>query len=518
MPSHSRFPAILAILVGAAMFVPTLRAAAAGSAAETPSSRVENSVVKVFGTMRYPDVIRPWTKLPPREVTGSGVVIAGHRILTNAHVVLYASQVQVQANQSGDKVPATIEFIAPGIDLAVLKLDDDSFFKSRPPLARADTLPGVKDTVMVYGFPTGGTTLSITKGIVSRIEFVPYNHGVSGLRIQIDAAINAGNSGGPALVGNRMIGLAFSRLGGGAENIGYIIPSEEIELFLRDLADGHYDGKPAMYDEFQTLENPALRGRFKLDRSVHGMVVHRPFRTDAAYPLHEWDVVTKIGDTPIDDEGRFNAGDSLRLRFTYLVQKLARHGRVPLTIVRDGRELQVEEPVAPGYPRLLRHLEGTYPSYFIYGPMVFSNATDDFINVVTRNPRGGAALNTLLSIVGNPLVTRRGEPPAFAGEQLVVVPSPFFPHRLSQGYSSPQGQVVKSVNGIAIKNLAHLVTVLRDCRDEYVTFEFYGRNVEALVFPRQAMVTATEEILNDNGIRSQGTPDVMAIWKAKRGT
>ena len=44
--------------------------------------------------------------------------------------------------------------------------------------------------VMVYGFPTGGDTLSITKGIVSRIEFVAYYHFVAGLRYQIDAAIN----------------------------------------------------------------------------------------------------------------------------------------------------------------------------------------------------------------------------------------------------------------------------------------------------------------------------------------
>src|SRR5664279_1253274 len=83
---------------------------------------IENSVVKVFSTMRYPEPFRPWTKQQPQEVTGSGVVIEGKRILTNAHVVLYASQVQVQANQSGDKISATVESISPGIDLAVLKL------------------------------------------------------------------------------------------------------------------------------------------------------------------------------------------------------------------------------------------------------------------------------------------------------------------------------------------------------------------------------------------------------------
>ncbi len=249
-----------------------------------PPNVQTNAVVKVFSTSRAPDAFKPWVKQSPQESTGSGVVISGNRILTNAHVVAYASLVQVQANGSGDKLTASVVAIAPGIDLAVLKLDDESFFKQHPPLARASALPEVKDAVLAYGFPTGGTSMSITKGIVSRIEYAAYNFPISGLRIQIDAAINAGNSGGPAIAGDKMIGLAYSRLSN-AQNIGYIIPNEEIELFLADVADGRYDGKPTVHDETQTLENPALRAFLKLDRSVKGIVVHQPFRTDAEYPL-----------------------------------------------------------------------------------------------------------------------------------------------------------------------------------------------------------------------------------------
>jgi S1-C subfamily serine protease len=254
------------------------------ASADTNFDAVANSVVKIFSTVRYPDVFKPWTKSAPSTITGSGVVIEGKRILSNAHVVMYASQVQIQANQAGDKLSATVETIAPGMDLAVLKLDDETFFDSHPPLARAKLLPEIKDAAMVYGYPEGGTSLSITKGIVSRIEFASYNYPVSGLRIQLDAAINPGNSGGPAVVGDKMIGLAFSKLNE-AENIGYIIPSEEIDLFLEDLKDGHYDGKPAMFDDLQPLENPALRPFLKLDKSVKGIVVHQPDESDPAYPL-----------------------------------------------------------------------------------------------------------------------------------------------------------------------------------------------------------------------------------------
>jgi S1-C subfamily serine protease len=489
-------------------------AAASEASKEAPPAIVENSLIKVFSTIRYPDPYKPWTKQAPTEVTGSGVVIDGKRILTNAHVVSYAGQVQVQANQAGDKVSATVEAIALDIDLAVLKLDDDSFFDSHPPIAREKVLPQIKDAVMVYGYPTGGTTLSITKGIVSRIEFSAYHASVSGLRIQIDAAINPGNSGGPAIAGGKMIGLAFSRLGE-AENIGYIIPCEEIDLFLDDVAHGAYKGKPGCFDEFQTLENPALRAFLKLDKSVQGMVVHHPSNTDPDYPLKQWDVVTRIGDTPVDDQGMITINNGLRVRFTYMVQKLVKDGKVPLTVVRGNQEVKIDLPVLTKRAMVVPDLDGAYPSYFLYGPIVFSEATSEFIGGFLRGNRAANVI-FLMAFAGNSLVTRAGDKPAFEGERLVIISSPFFPHKLSQGYGNAMGGVVKSINDIPIKNLGHLIEVLRDMKDEFITIEFKTRGGETMVFRRTEMLAATEEIMTDNGVRTQGSPDALAVWNAKK--
>ncbi|HET7536753.1 MAG TPA: trypsin-like peptidase domain-containing protein [Candidatus Didemnitutus sp.] len=512
MNTPARFLRVLSCLVLAVGFAGALFSEeAAGEKAEKPAANaVENSVVKIFATMRYPDPFKPWSKQAPKDITGTGVVIEGKRILTNAHVALYASQVQVQANQSGDKLPATVEFVAPGIDLAVLKLEDETFFDTHPAIVRAPKLPLVKDNVMVYGFPTGGTSLSITKGIVSRIEFTGYGFPVSGLRIQIDAAINPGNSGGPALAGDEMIGLAFSRLGG-ADNIGYIIPCEEIEIFLKDIADGHYDGKPAMHDMLQSFENPALRTWLKLPKTTEGIIVNHADSPDANYPLKKWDVITRIGDIPIDNEGMIKVSDQLRVRFPYAIQKLGAKSTVPLTIVRAGKEMTVALPVPTDRPMLIPDLEGEYPPYFIYGPLVFSTATAQLVNPIVANTK---AVSLFVGL-GNPLVTRRGDKPAFPGEELVVVSSPFFPHKLAKGYDNPISRVVSKVNGTAVKNLGHLVTLLRDATDEFIVFEFAGRGGESLVFPRKDIVAATDEILNDNGVRAQGSADTLAIWNEK---
>jgi S1-C subfamily serine protease len=476
------------------------------------SNAIEMSVVKVFATVSRPDLWRPWTKNAPYETTGSGVVIEGRRILSNAHVVQHASQVQVQANQAGDKLSATVETIAPGIDLAVLKLDDESFFDTHPPLPRAKELPEIKDVVMTYGYPEGGTTLSITKGIVSRIEFTAYSYFVAGLRIQIDAAINPGNSGGPAVAGDRMIGLAFSHLGG-ADNIGYIIPCEEIELFLQDLADGRYDGKYSMYDQIQTLENAALRASLKLDKSVEGVMIHEPASREPAYPLKEWDVIARIGDVPVDNQGMVRLEPNLRLGFQYLIQRFAKNGKVPLTVVRAARELPVELPLGTTRPMVIPGLLAGYPSYFVYGPLVFSVATRECLEAMSA---GEGAWHKWNAEAGSPLASRKNDRPAFEGERLVFISSPFLPHKLAKGYGNPFSFVVKTVNGIPVKNFNHLVEILRDARNEFITVQYDRIGGETMVFPRAEMAAATEEILADNGIRSQGSPDALAIWNARR--
>jgi len=203
----------------------------------------------------------------------------------------------------------------------------------------------------------------------------------------------------------------------------------------------------------------------------------------------------------------------LRVFFKYKVQQIAKNGKVPLTVLRDGKEFKVEVPVSASRPMVVPNLQGDYPSYFVCGPLVFSSATQNFISGLSKGY--GDYVMSILGAFGNPLVKRMGDRPTFEDEHLVVVSSPFFPHKLSQGYANPFMQVVKTVNSIPIKNLDHLVEVLRDCRDEFITIEFGSRSSETLVFPRREMLAATDEILSDNGVRSQGSPDTLAIWNAK---
>jgi len=493
---------------------------------------IQGSVVKLLVTQRMPDALRPYMKASPKEVSGSGVVIEGGRVLTNAHLVAYASNIYVQPYQSADKITARIAAVAPGVDLAVLELDEPSFFDAHPAMPLDEELPKVKDTVNVYGYPVGGIEQSITEGIVSRIEYAQINMDTSILRIQIDAALNPGNSGGPAVIGDKIVGLVFQtlNLSSGAntkraENIGYLIPVEEIEMFLDDIADGTYEGKPLIQGiHFQLCENKTLRSWLGFADDVTGVLVSRVQSGNHDFPLQPWDLITHIGSYPIDSEGQIRVHDDLRLPAFYKVSHLAEEGTVPLTVLREGAAERLRVPVETKSRRLISYEKNRYPSYFIYGPMVFTPVSGALLSALSRQRQWQYPF-----FYGSPVAARYTDLVAFGGEELVALVPPMFPHRITKGYNPMITYgVVSHVGDIAISNLRHLVQALREAKGEHITIRLANvgngirrGNVESgtIVFRRKELESATLEILDDNGIRYQFSEDLREAWEgAASGT
>lgn len=488
----------------AALIVPLFALLPLAAAEDKPDKDVRRSVVQVHATQRIPNVLRPWEKQSPREVTGSGAVLDGKRILTNAHVVRYANPVYVQPYQSSDKFAATVERIDPSLDLAVLRLENEAFFKDRPPVPRAPGLPEVKDAVTVYGYPVGGASLAVTRASVARIGLTAYGYGdyygfpEVGLQIQIDGAVNPGNSGGPALVKERMVGLVYAGLAE-AQNVGYVIPNEEIDAFLR--GDGR--GKPYLAEYVQALQNEALRKKLRLAPDTRGLFVRRPASLAPTYPLKAGDVITHIGPYEIDNDSQVRVKDGLRLSWAYLVPKLARKDAVPLTVLRQGKAQRLDVPVARNSRYVVKALGNKYPPYFVWGPLVFSPATTALVMGLTGHVPDDSPLNA-----------RRNDEAAFPGEELVVVVT-MLPHKISNGYRDPVGQVVRAVNGTPIRNLRHLVETLRDARGPFVEIEFHERRAETLVFDRKEVLAATDDILSDNNIGKQcSDAELRKVWQS----
>lgn len=472
---------------------------------ETVPADIRESTVKIFTTSRGPDLTRPWTRQQPSDSTGSGLVIDGGRILTNAHVVEYGQQIFVQPYLTSQRLAAKVVARHTGIDLALLELEDKDAIEGVPAARMSDELPQVGDKVNALGYPMGGDELSITEGIVSRIEFVSYRAGTMGLRIQVDAALNPGNSGGPVAVDGKVIGLTFSGISQ-ADNIGYIIPNEEVELFLEDAKDGEITGRPYLEEIFDNARNPALRQKLGLSRDIDGMIVNGEVEGN---PLKNWDVVTSVDGHDIDSQGLVSLTPDLRLYFEYFVQHgINDDGTITLGVLRDGEQIEVRSPVIRGDDDFFPGLDNDYPRYLVFGPLVFTP--------VYQRHAYGIDMGSLASR-NSPIVGR-----AFTGkdedaevQEYVVLAGNLLNHRINLAYEVPWFSTLKSVNGTTITNLRHLVETLRDVSkgsDEFVTFEFYDFGADRLVYRRQELLSSIEDVLDENGIRRPMSEDLEDIW------
>lgn len=471
---------------------------------------VKSTCVQVFSAPRSIDLSFPWKRGTPRGASGSGVWLGGGRVLTNAHVVVYSSQISVQPYESSEKVAAKVVGLAPEMDLAVLELEPTNLFADAPVLPIAESLPKLGTQLEILGYPTGGTTQSITEGTVARIEYTAYLYQARGLRIQIDAGVNPGNSGGPAIHDGKLVGVVFSRLQAG-DNIGYLIPCTEIRDFLTDIADGSYSGKLQILDEMQNLQNESLRRRLRIPAEATGVLVRRPQLMDADYPLKAGDVITHIGPHAIDNTGMLRLEADVRVLLHHVVDAEAKDGRVRATVLRGGQKHDVEVPVAHERDLVIPYLKGRQPSYFVYGPLVFTPAVGDYLDGIEQAGVNGVKLARSLAQRESPLVLRRFDKPQFPGEQIVMVAA-ILPHRVHAGYANLPSVVLRSVNGQKIQNMTHLVRTLRNLTDRDVAFDFADHAAETIVYDREAVLASCDEILAENAIPKACSPDLAEAW------
>ena len=183
---------------------------------------------------------------------------------------------------------------------------------------------------------------------------------------------------------------------------------------------------------------------------------------------------------PVDDQGMIKLTDNLRVLFTYMVQKMAKDGKVPLTIVRAGKEMQIQLPVSQPTSASHSGFGEQLSVLFHLRPGRVFRGHQNFVRYLIDGP-DSKRWTSSLSYTGSPLLDRINDKPAFEGEHLVVVSSPFFPHALAKGYSQPYYQVVKCIIGITDQKSQPSGAGLARLKDEFVTIAFDSRLGETCV-------------------------------------
>ena len=468
---------------------------------ETIYSRLQRQgalrgLVRIFVKSYSPSYQSPWLKGKQRTSMGSGFVLEGlnNHIITNAHVVRHAIGVRVRINGETKRWLAKVVSVSFDLDLAVLQPVDTNFWKSvngSTVLLRKKT-PTLGEEVAALGYPRGDNA-SITKGVVSRCQFDTF------LRVQVDAAINAGNSGGPVFdAEGKCVGVAFAAMNvNHGQNICYIIPVEVLNQFLSQCYDSEtkqytqFPGKSGMGLEYQSCENADLRSALGLDKELYngrGIRVKRviPF-TAATDKLLEDDVILSIDGESIASDGTVKFRENERIPWRYLYRRKNVGENVSVEILRKNESVFVDMELANIISKCPSDGDPNFnlESWCIIGGAVFLPMTQNLLRSHRKH---------------HPRVLKPEEMDfeEDLDEQFVIL-SHILAHDINFGYQSWKNYKVEKINGTKPKNLRHFAEITLD--PKVLTFDILFEHGNRMLLKRESCEKAKDEIIEIHGLK-----------------
>ncbi len=447
-------------------------------------NEIRHSVARVTNTAQDANYRVPWLPGQVGSGSGTGWVISGDRLITNAHVVSNARFLTVEKENDPKKYIATVEHIAHDCDLALLKVQETAFFVGTKPLPLGG-LPELESLVSVFGYPIGGERLSVTQGVVSRIDFRTYTHSTvdSHLSIQIDAAINPGNSGGPVMQDGKVVGVAFQGYSGDvAQNVGYMIPTPVIRHFLKDIEDGRYDRYMDLSIGFFNTLNPAMRKALGLTDDDRGVMVSNVQEAGVcAGLLHPGDVLLAIDGLEISSDGMVEL-EGERVLLSEVAERKYLDDVVKLSILREKQPMEVEVKFTRAWPFTLQAQQyEQQPRYVLFGGLLFQP--------LSRNLLGAYAFDNLrISYFYDHFISKE----LYREHPEVIILSAILPDPINTYLAEFREGIVEKINGKIILTLDDMVAAFAE-KPEFYVIEFLGTG-RPLVLERAAVEAARERI------------------------
>ena len=461
------------------------------------------SVILLEVTVCSPRYLRPWEFERQHKSSGSGFVIDGGRILTNFHVVENAVDIRLRRHGLSARWPARVVCAAQDVDLALVELaecaeDAAAFWDGLAPIRWGRELPCLQSSVNVVGYPTGGRTVCITEGVVSRIDAKSYRLGMcsaamSGrmLVIQIDAAINPGNSGGPCFDGNGdVVGVAFQGMNPGtAQNVGYIIPVPVALNFLRNVAAAggrRYTGVTEVPYRLHPLLNRSLRSYHKLPAGATGVVLTdvSPLAAAAARAddasadfLEVNDVIMRIDGLAVGDDYTCELRERELVTADYLVTCKPVGEPTCFEVLRNGEPRTIVAVLGPLQPPMPRtHGFDCAPSWLVIGGLLFAPLTCPMLDLCSQDELYATGFGPVSNEVFDYMASFRKET---STERVVLID--IMAAEINYGYRFSSWRLLERVNGAEVPNMPALYAMWRSAADApaesrpaYITFEFKG--------------------------------------------
>ena len=455
-------------------------------------SVIKKALVKVYSSHQLFDYLSPWQYGQSISSTATGFIIEGNKIITNAHAVLNAKFLQIRKEGDSKKYKAVVKFISEEYDLALVEVDDKSFFNGTTALKMGE-LPEIQEKLVVYGYPLGGDKLSTTQGIVSRMEHSMYTLTNQKFLIgQTDAAINQGNSGGPVVSKGKVAGVAFAGLTS-ADNIGYFIPVNILKNFLEDIRDGRYDGPPNLGIEWSALESSSHRRMLGIEDQKGGILIKKVFKNSPfENVLERDDVLMKLDNYPVEYDGTIEFRKNEKTDFSYVNQQKKYGDSISYEIIRDKKKKTGQVKLDRSdiaYTVVTDVTIETSPSYLVYGGLLFEPLTSNYMSGVAP----------LLNYIYDKEEYYKDY------DQLVVLVR-VLPFDVNLGYSDVINEVIMKVNGEKYKNFKDFAQKVKNVKTEFIVFE--NDKGDKIVLDVKEVEEQKDELFSNYNITSEMSDDI----------
>lgn len=443
---------------------PLLAANQNPAAAQAAVAAREMALLRVNVTGQAYDYFRPWQKRAPFNKRALGAVLAKGRILVTADLVSNQSYVELERADNGEKMAANVEVVDYEANLALLRPQEQKFVEGLPSFELAgDSVVGDHMTALQLE-PTGA--LVVTDGLLTGVQMTRYPVDLDPLltyRVSIPLQYRDNSYTVPLVKNNKLAGLLLRY--DPRSQLMDVIPAPIIAHFLKDADSGNYRGFPSVGFDYFPTRDPQLRKYASETGNNNGGVYVTGVEPGSAGQnagLQVGDVITSVGNFPLDQNGNYLDPVYRKLEFTNIITLRSFVGdRVPVNIERQGHSQQLTftmvhrapaDYVVPPYER------DAAPKFFVLGGLVFQELSREYLREWGNN-RGDWSREAPQRFV----YLDRYQWELFPeGNRHVVVLSQVLPTNNTLGYDELGALTIKKINGRDIHSLADVAAVAKD--------------------------------------------------------
>lgn len=421
------------------------------------------SLLKVNATYQAYNLQIPWQKESAGGRRGLGVVLEGNRVLVTGQMVADATYIELELPDSGQKIPAQVVAVDYEANLALLAPNSPdkqkNFFASLKPM-EVDQSARIGDTLAVWQTGRIGD-LIVTPMRVSKVMIQNYVvDGAAFLVYEAQGIIRseANSFTLPVVKGRNLAGLLLRY--DSKNQVATLLPAPIINHFLKDVADGKYDGFPSMGVEYQTTLDDQFREYLGLKPDAPGVYISTVTKGASADQagVRKDDIMLAINGASIDSRGDYQDPQFGAVSVSHIIRGRAYIGDdVEIKVLREGKELTLKSKLVRKSPDdyLVRpYLFDKGPKYLVHGGLLFQELTKSYLGSFGPDQASGPILRLAR-------VASRPEEFEKEGRKKVVFLSAVLPTASTQGYERLGGQIVDEVNGVKITELADVATAVQ---------------------------------------------------------